>query len=162
MWKAVVLCCVRSCDRELLFGNIPPPPLRQGNTKIAWHSLINKNVEVRFCSTLNRRQCVFVRLNRAQIGRQKSLTTFCHKWESMKATGLYQVFFATIVFGLNGYFIANVCGNDGTYADLPLHYNINNNNHHYNITHTHLGRSTPIQQTFFFFCAVHISQVLIT
>lgn len=66
----------------------------------------------------------------------------------MKATGLYQVFFATIVFGLNGYFIANVCGNEGTYADLPLHYNINNNNHHYNITHTHLGRSTPILYKF--------------
>ena len=33
----------------------------------------------------------------------------------MKAAGgLYEVFFATIVFGLNGYFIANVCGNQGT------------------------------------------------
>lgn len=32
---------------------------------------------------------------------------------SMKANGLNEVFFATIVLGLNGYFIGNVNGNEG-------------------------------------------------
>lgn len=34
----------------------------------------------------------------------------------MKAKGLNEVFFATIVLGLNGYFIANVNGNEGMNA----------------------------------------------
>lgn len=38
----------------------------------------------------------------------------------MKAPGLNDVFFATIVFGLNGYFIANVCGNEGLYCSALL------------------------------------------
>ena len=44
----------------------------------------------------------------------------------MKAEGLNEVFFATIVFGLNGYFIANVYGNEGT-----------NNNKKYIFPHPH-------------------------
>lgn len=42
--------------------------------------------------------------------------------ESMKAKGLNEVFFATIVLGLNGYFIANVNGNEGMYRLLILSY----------------------------------------
>lgn len=34
----------------------------------------------------------------------------------MKAKGLNEVFFATIVLGLNGYFIANANGNEGMNA----------------------------------------------
>lgn len=74
----------------------------------------------------------------------------------MKATGgLYQVFFATIVFGLNGYFIANVCGggssnnDEGAFADLPppplpphLYNGNGNNNNHFN--YTHLGKGPNI------------------
>lgn len=33
----------------------------------------------------------------------------------MKAKGLNEVFFATIVFGLNGYFIGDVNGNEGMF-----------------------------------------------
>lgn len=33
----------------------------------------------------------------------------------MKANGLSEVFFATIVLGLNGYFIANVNGDEGMF-----------------------------------------------
>ncbi|XP_037032212.1 neurotrimin isoform X2 [Bradysia coprophila] len=44
----------------------------------------------------------------------------------MKAPGLNDVFFATIVFGLNGYFIANVCGNEDYRDVIPIRDNILN------------------------------------
>lgn len=41
--------------------------------------------------------------------------------ESMKATGLNEVFFATIVLGLNGYFIGSANGNEGMH-NIEIHY----------------------------------------
>lgn len=40
----------------------------------------------------------------------------------MKAEGLNEVFFATILFGLNGYFIANVYGNEGMLCSFTYSY----------------------------------------
>lgn len=40
----------------------------------------------------------------------------------MKANGLNEVFFATMVLGLNGYFIGNVNGNEGKLTPLLTAY----------------------------------------
>ena len=60
-----------------------------------------------------------------EIAYQKpTLQRIVSKGGSMKAEGLNEVFFATIVFGLNGYFIANVYGNEGrNHSHTTIHLN---------------------------------------